>query len=299
MLPFAIRSVLSQTLQDFELLIVGDGCTDSTSEVVSRFDDPRIRWFDLPKAPNFGYANRNIALRSARGHYIAFMPHDDLWLPDHLELLHNVVSQPGVELVYSRPLWVIPSGMIAPGTFNLEHEPTLKSFLAMERSGLPAGCVVHRRECFAKYGYWNEALPSCGDWDMWARIINGGGSNNFAYLGEPTCLHFRAHWHTDSYMIVHKLNVWKRLHADEGLLPTQLKIAVADGLTEQEAIWQEMSAHPKEWSKQLRSGVRQVLDQRVARANELTEALLTIRDELTGDELTQFNNHWGVMLPAS
>jgi len=297
-LPFAIRSVLNQTLQDFELLIVGDGCTDNTSEVVSTFVDPRIRWFDLPKAPNFGYANRNLALRSARGKYIAFMAHDDLWLPDHLELLHRQVSQPGVEIAYSRPLWVIPLGMIAPGIFNLEHAPTLKSFLAQERNGIPAGCVVHRRECFAKYGYWDDTLPACGDLDMWARIIEGGGRNNFAYLPEPTCLHFRANWHTDSYMVIHKLNIWKRLHAHEGLLPTQLKVAVENGVTEQEAVWREMSANPQDWSKLLRSGIRQALDQRVAQANELTEALLTIRDELTEDELTHFNNHWGVMLPA-
>jgi glycosyltransferase involved in cell wall biosynthesis len=280
-LPFAIRSVLDQTVHDFELLVVGDGCTDHTSDIVRDFADPRIRWFDLPKAPNFGYANRNIALRSARGAYIAFMAHDDLWLPDHLELLRPFMERDGVELAYSRPLWVIPLGLIAPSAFNLEHPPTLESFLGKERNGIPAACVVHRRECFAKYGYWDEALPSCGDWDMWARIIEGGGRKNFAYLSEPTCLHFRANWHTDTYLVWHKLTIWKRLHAQEGLLPTELKIAVEDGVLEQEAVWREMSADPQEWTKQVRSAIRQVLDQRVAQANELTEALLTLRDELT------------------
>src|SRR5687768_12930279 len=133
-LPFAIRSVLAQTFQDFELLIVGDGCTDQTAKVIRDFSDARISWFDLPKAPNFGYANRNIALRQARGTYIAFMAHDDLWLPDHLELLHTPLQQPGIELVYSRPVFVIPDGMLAPGTFNLEHAPTLQSFLAKKQN---------------------------------------------------------------------------------------------------------------------------------------------------------------------
>jgi hypothetical protein len=175
--------------------------------------------------------------------------------------------------------------MIAPGTFNLEHEPTLKSFLAMERNGIPAGCVVHRRKCFTRYGYWNHSLPSCGDWEMWVRIVKRGGGNNFAYLPEPTCLHFRANWHTDVYMAVHKLNIWKRLHACGGLLPAPLKVVVEDGMPEQEAVWREMSANPREWSRRLRSGIRQALDQRVADANELTEALLSLRDELTDNGL--------------
>jgi glycosyltransferase involved in cell wall biosynthesis len=151
-LPFAIHSVLAQTIQDFELLIVGDGCTDNTAEVVKSFTDSRIQWFDLPKAPNFGYANRNVALKSARGSYIAFMAHDDLWLSDHLEILSRAFKDDKVEIAYSRPLWVIPRGLIVPGTFNLNFYPVLEKFLSRERSEIPASCIMHREECFQKYG---------------------------------------------------------------------------------------------------------------------------------------------------
>jgi glycosyltransferase involved in cell wall biosynthesis len=196
-LPFAIRSVLWQTVQNFEVSIVGDGCTDATADVIGAFHDDRFRWFDLPKGPRFGYGNRNVALREAKGTYVAFMAHDDLWLPDHLQLLADCLRDDRIEIAYSRPLWVAPNGTITPSTYNLNHPATLEAFLARRPHSIPAGCVVHRRSCFAKYGYWDESLPFAGDQDLWARIIDGGGRKNFVYLPEPTCLHFKAIWKTE------------------------------------------------------------------------------------------------------
>jgi len=273
-LVFAIRSVLWQTVQDFELLIVGDGCTDHTAAVVNSFADHRIRWFDLPKAPHFGYANRNVALRAARGACIAFMAHDDLWVPDHLELLSSCLDEHDTELAYSRPLWVEPDGMIMPGTFNLNHAETLELFLARKSNRIPAGCVLHRTECFAKCGYWNETLSSGGDWDMWVRIIESGKQRGVAYLAIPTNLHFQASWRRDADVWPPELRVWKALHAVEGLMPSALRIPVATGLTEQEAAWRIMSPDGQKWTRELRVAVDQVLDWRVCQSDELMHELL-------------------------
>jgi Glycosyltransferases involved in cell wall biogenesis len=114
-LRYAIRSVMWQTEQDFELLIVGDGCTDDTREVVAGFRDarPLVR---PAKAPFSGYANRNIALRQALGRYITYAQHDDIMLPDHVERLIAALEASGADWVYSRPLWCMPDGFIFPSS---------------------------------------------------------------------------------------------------------------------------------------------------------------------------------------
>ena len=281
-MPFAIRSVLSQTIADFELLIAGDGCTDETGEVVKGFADERIRWFDLPKAPHYGYANRNVALREARGELVAYMQHDDLWLPDHLELLAQRLEQQRAEIVYSLPVWVLPQALIAPLVFNLHHPETLNFFLARERNGIPSVCVVHRRECFDKYGYWNADLPSCADWDMWARIIEGGGRKNFAYLAEPTCLHFRANWRNETNHGPPQLAVWQALHAIHDFTPSSLKLEVPPDITEQEACWLGIEEDSQSWSAELRAAVQTVLERRVSLSDDRILSLL-------GSEGTRFH----------
>src|SRR3984957_4345570 len=77
----AIQSALGQTFHDFELLVIGDGCTDESEAVAASFGDSRIHWYNL--AGNSGYqaAPNNAGLQMARGRYVAYLGHDDLWLP--------------------------------------------------------------------------------------------------------------------------------------------------------------------------------------------------------------------------
>ncbi len=94
-LPYAVGSVLRQSLQDFELFIVGDGVRETTRAFVVDLAarDPRIRFFDFPKGPRKGEAHRHEALHSASGRFVAYLGDDDLWMPNHLatvnEILHD------------------------------------------------------------------------------------------------------------------------------------------------------------------------------------------------------------------
>jgi len=255
---FAIRSVLTQTVEDWELLVVGDGCTDDTAEVVSAFGDDRIRWFDLPKAPGFGYANRNVALGEARGSLIGFMAHDDLLFPDHLQLMGALFERDEVEWAYSRPLWIEDDGTVIPFAIDLRRPAELERFLH-KGNRIPASCVVHRRELLERSGGWPEERMKAGDWDLWGRMLGPAGGANLDYLPTPTCLHFRAIWKTGPEWGPAPLERWQRA-AYDGWWPEALRLGVPPDTLPQAHVWERMERGGADWLKACRSGVISVID---------------------------------------
>src|SRR5271165_5252111 len=191
-IDFSVRSILAQTQPDFELIIVGDGCTDNTADVIAKHKDKRIRWLDFPKAPFSGYANRNLALQQAKGDLIAYAQDDDLMLPDHLALVDKMMS-PAIDWAYTRPLWVTIDGIIVPSGTNLMIDEELKVFFE-ERNTIPSCCVVHRRECLERFGFWPEDVARIADWKLWHKLIGGCGRERISYLPTPSTLHFNAVW---------------------------------------------------------------------------------------------------------
>jgi glycosyltransferase involved in cell wall biosynthesis len=263
-LPIALKSIFYQTFQDFEILIVGDGCTDNTAGLVRSFNDERIRWYDLPKAPNFGYANRNIALKEARGKYIGFMAHDDILFYDHFEkCIAALEADQSKEIACTRPLWITRDGMIIPVEFNFNNPSTLDNFIMRKHNAMPASCVVHLRECFEKYGYWDDRLEGCGDWDMWARIIEGGGRNNFIYIPESTILHFVASWKEGKIKGLREAEDWISLHESVDDVPGELRLIIPENMTEQMVVWEQLSKDPVKWASDIRKAVISVFDLRI------------------------------------
>jgi glycosyltransferase involved in cell wall biosynthesis len=259
-LSFAIRSALAQTLADFELLVVGDGCTDNTAQVVHGFSDPRLTWLDYPKAPGFGYANRNSALRQARGEYVAYLAHDDLWFPDHLERMAACLAQSGAEWAFSQPLEVSTSGQVMPLPLDLHDPATRAAWRAQHIGRVSTTNVVHRRACLEAYGYWNERLSRGGDWELWMRILDGGQWASFAFHPAPTGMHFVADWRRGTTTWQRKM--WHRLRAWEGFSPPEFSLPVPPGMAEQDAAWRAISAAPEAWAAGLRRAVQADLDRR-------------------------------------
>jgi glycosyltransferase involved in cell wall biosynthesis len=251
-LEFAIRSVLAQTLDDWELLVVGDGCTDNTAAVVAGFGDARIRWFDLPKAPGYGYANRNIALREARGELVAFLGHDNLFLPDHLERMAVPFRKRQVQFAYSRQLWLRDDGLIIPFFVNLTLPDARREFMTV-RNTLYANCVVHRRAALAEVGYWPEDVKNAGDWDLWKRIIGHYGPKCIHLTRPATTLHFRAFYREAGKWGPAPFR-YLAARADAGAWwPPQLRLDLGEGLP-QAQVWAMIAADGGAFQARLRTG---------------------------------------------
>jgi len=195
----SIKSVLNQTFTNYELMVVGDGCTDSTEKIVKRIssEDSRVKWFPFSKGKGFGYSNRNIVLKKSNGKYIAWMPHDDIWFPDHLEYFFKFLSEnPSYKFVYSRPIWMHSDGTLIPSYFNLQNTSTRKLFLNSHNE-IPAYCVVLERKIAESVGYLNSNLSHAADWDLWKKIYKKQTTPRIGFISVPTGIHFKANWRTN------------------------------------------------------------------------------------------------------
>jgi glycosyltransferase involved in cell wall biosynthesis len=158
---YAIASVLDQTIADFTLEVVGDGCDEATEREVRAVRDPRVRFSRFEKGMGFGYANRNVVLRRGRSPYVAYMTDDDLMFPDHLELALAVLERPGPSLV---------AFCAAQVRFPDDLDP---NFFAFDWF-IGSGNLVHRRSLFDRIGYWDETLFRFGDREFHSRARRSG-----------------------------------------------------------------------------------------------------------------------------
>lgn len=174
----AIKSVLAQTYENLEIIIVDDASEDNTVEMVSGLRDERIRY--MCHSENRGVAAAfNTGIRTSRGRYIAFLGDDDRLLPTKTERQVDILrrSPPSVGLVYCGSLFVDEEN----GRCRV-YEPRgryRERFYLRDFAG--ATCLI-KRECFQKVGLFDENLDCLVDWDMTLRISE---YYDFEFFREP------------------------------------------------------------------------------------------------------------------
>jgi glycosyltransferase involved in cell wall biosynthesis len=157
-LRHAIQSVLNSTLTEWELIVVGDACTDDTAECVTSFNDTRIQFINLSIRCGDQSAPNNHGITLSRGRFIAFLNHDDLYSPNHLQNCVDEIQASGADLVWVPCAYALPnpapSESARPFVFTLSGVPLGSAYSPL--SFYFASSWVLRRTLADRVGKWTE-----------------------------------------------------------------------------------------------------------------------------------------------
>ncbi len=186
LLKRAIKSILNQTYQDFEMIIVDDGSTDNTENVVKGFGNEGIRYISHDNNRGAGAA-RNTGIKVARGRYIAFLDSDNQWLPEKLEKQMQFIQHKTEDVVVYTDYWDWENRRHMLSHRKIQKDGDIHDIL-LEDNFIDTSTVLVSKECLHKAGLFDETLPRYQDWELWIRLSK---YYRFVYLDEPLAkVHF-------------------------------------------------------------------------------------------------------------
>lgn len=164
-----IESVLNQSFSDLELIVINDGSEDSTLEIISNFQDSRIKIFSFENSG--GNISRNRGLKYAAGKFVSFLDADDIWTADKLaNQLQALQENECVMVAYSWTDYIDENGeFLLSGTHITVNGDVYEKLLVnnfLENGSNP----LIRREAIIELGGFDESLNAAQDWDMWLRL---------------------------------------------------------------------------------------------------------------------------------
>ena len=188
-----IQSILAQTYQDFEIILIDDGSTDETPDIAKKFQT--VPNFFYVRQQNSGQARAtNHGIELAKGTYVAFLDADDAWLPKKLEKQIALFDQPRVGVVYSKLKEMDPEGniLVEVGPVGRHWQPQAGSVVdwLLFENFTPFSSSMVRKQCLQDLGGLDENLSMVTDWDLWLRLSMHW---EFAYVDEPLILYRRGH----------------------------------------------------------------------------------------------------------
>jgi glycosyltransferase involved in cell wall biosynthesis len=164
----AVDSVLKQSWQDFEIIVIDDGSTDNTDKVLSEYGSSITH---IRQPVNRGVSSaRNIGIKSSMASWIAFLDSDDYWLPEKLHTqIEFVELNPIVVACQTQEIWMKNGMQVNPK--RKHKKPSGNIFKQSLRLCLVSpSCVMLKRSLIEEVGFFDENLPAAEDFDLWLRI---------------------------------------------------------------------------------------------------------------------------------
>ncbi|MCL4503557.1 MAG: glycosyltransferase [Deltaproteobacteria bacterium] len=199
----AVASVLAQSFRDFELIVVDDGSTDGTPEVLSPYAS-RLRFLRRENQSGVSAA-RNTGIAAARGEWLAFLDSDDLWLPEKLaRQMAYLEEHPDLLICQTEETWVRRGIRVnQPQTHRKIGGQIF--YQSLERCMVSPSAVMLHRRLLAQHGGFDEELPAAEDYDLWLRL---GWRYEIGLVPEPLIIkrgghadQLSAQWGLDRYRI--------------------------------------------------------------------------------------------------
>ncbi|MDP1867432.1 MAG: glycosyltransferase family A protein [Bradyrhizobium sp.] len=217
-LRYAISSVLAQTMPEFELIVVGDACTDDSEQVVKAISDPRVKWINLPVNVGHQAGPNNRGLQEARGEFIAYLGHDDLWLGHHLQCTIDALKRTGADVAHSLLMSVSPGEVVGLPVMPLPGV------------GSAPSCSVYRRSVTDAIGGWRDyrELDLAPESDLFRRAEAAGFKTLF--VPRLSAIKFPALHRKDVYRDrpSHEQELWlDRMRSTPDFEPTLLARMIA------------------------------------------------------------------------
>lgn len=181
-----LESVLAQTLQPDEVLVIDDGSTDDTAAIAESFA-PRVRVFR--RSNQHQAAARNFGVQQASSEWISFIDHDDQWEPNKLERqMEELSRQPDADVCYTARVNFVQDGDTFRRGKIISVPPAqdIQRSLYVNTTFMP-GSVLIRRSAYLAAGGFDPKLKLVEDWDLWLRLLHRG--TRFAACPEPLLLH--------------------------------------------------------------------------------------------------------------
>jgi glycosyltransferase involved in cell wall biosynthesis len=167
-LPRAISSVLSQTFNDFEIIVVDDGSVDDTPLSLSQFQGD-IRYIRHPK--NMGVsAARNSGIKASQAPLIAFLDSDDYWMPEKLDVQTQFFRENTKEVIcQTEEIWIRKGVRVNPGKKHLKPSGDIFK-QSLKLCLVSPSAVMLKRSLLDRVGLFDQEFPVCEDYDLWLRV---------------------------------------------------------------------------------------------------------------------------------